>query len=139
AIGLELLLKRYRGVAGTGDATLAGLLADVRDRAPAAVAIAEDWARHLAFALVQACRLVDPDRIVLGGSVAGLYPMVSARVAFHMETLQADSFPLPEIVLHEAAETGAAYGAACMLHQRFLSLENDLLAGDAMGKDWGNL
>ena len=103
------------------------------------MAIAEDWARHLAFALVQACRLVDPDRIVLGGSVAGLYPMVSARVAFHMETLQADSFPLPEIVLHEAAETGAAYGAACMLHQRFLSLENDLLAGDAMGKDWGSL
>ncbi|HRW16740.1 ROK family protein [Amaricoccus sp.] len=139
AIGLELLLNRYRGVATAGDATLAGLLADVRDRAPAAVAIAEDWARHLAFALVQACRLVDPDRIVLGGSVAGLYPMVSARVAFHMETLQADSFPLPEIVLHEAAEMGAAYGAACMLHQRFLSLENDLLAGDAMGKDWGSL
>jgi predicted NBD/HSP70 family sugar kinase len=130
AIGLGRLLKRYGGVAGPRDATLSGLLADVRDRAPAAVAIAEDWARHLAFALAQACRLIDPDRIVLGGSVAGLYPMVAARVAFHMETLQAESFPQPEIVVHEAAETGAAYGAACMLHQRFLSLENDLFADE---------
>ena len=56
--------------------------------------------------------------------------MVSARVAFHMEALQAESFPQPEIVVHGAAETGAAYGAACMLHQRFLSLENDLFADE---------
>ena len=100
----------------------------MRDRAPAAVAIAEEWSRHLAFALVQACRLIDPDRIVLGGSVAGLYPMVAARVALHMGALQAETFPRPEIAVHAFAETGAAYGAACMLHQRFLSLENELFA-----------
>ena len=47
-----------------------------------------------------------------------------------METLQAESFPQTEIIVHEAAETGAAYGAACMLHQRFLSLDNDLFAED---------
>ena len=128
-IGLDRLLERYGAVAPR-NATLSGLLAEVRDRAPAAVAIAEDWARHLAFALVQTCRLIDPNRIVLGGSVAGLYPMVAARVAFHMEALQAESFPQPEIVVQEAAETGAAYGAACMLHQRFLSLENDQFADD---------
>jgi hypothetical protein len=54
--------------------------------------------------------------------------MVAARVAYHMEILQAESFPQPEIVVHHAAETGAAYGAACMLHQRFMSLESDLYA-----------
>ena len=130
AIGLDRLLERYARLPGVREATLPGLLGDVRDRAPAAVSIAEDWARHLAFALAQACRLVDPNRIVLGGSVAGLYPLVAARVALYMETLQAESFPQPEIIVHEAAETGAAYGAACMLHQRFLSLDNDLFAED---------
>jgi predicted NBD/HSP70 family sugar kinase len=125
AIGLGQLLARFRDAGGAPDATLANLLSDVRDRAPAAVAIAEDWARHLAFALVQACRLIDPDRIVLGGSVAGLYPLIAARVAYHIEELQAESFPSPEIVVHRAAETGAAHGAACMLHQRFLSAQND--------------
>ena len=106
------------------------VFSEVRDRAPAAVAIGEEWARDLAFALVQACRLIDPDRIVLGGSVAGLYPLISARVAHHMESLQAESFPQPEIVVHGSAETGAAYGAACMLHQRFLSLPNELFADE---------
>jgi predicted NBD/HSP70 family sugar kinase len=130
AIGLSRLLERYRGVTGARESTFAGFLAEVRDRAPAAVAIAEDWARHLAFALAQACRLIDPDRIVLGGSVAGLYPLISARVAFHMESLQAESFPQPEIVVHGSPETGAAYGAACMLHQRFLSLQNDPFADE---------
>jgi predicted NBD/HSP70 family sugar kinase len=130
AIGLGRLLARYGAAAGAREATLAGLLADVRDRAPAAVAVAEDWARHLAFALVQACRLIDPDRIVLGGSVAGLYPLIAARVALHMETLQAESFPLPEIVVHGSPETGAAYGAACMLHRRFLSLPSDPFADE---------
>jgi predicted NBD/HSP70 family sugar kinase len=132
-IGLERVLARYGQLARIPDVALPRLLADVRDRVPDAVLIAEDWARHLAFALVQACRLIDPDRVVLGGSLAALYEMVAARVAFHMEGLQAETFPLPEIIVHEAAEAGAAYGAACMLHQRFLSLDNDLFADDLGG------
>jgi predicted NBD/HSP70 family sugar kinase len=132
-IGLERLLAQYRQLTGIQAVALPKFLADVRDRAPNAVLIAEDWARHLAFALVQGCRLIDPDRIVLGGSLAALYELVAARVSVHMEALQAESFPLPEIVVHEAAESGAAYGAACMLHQRFLSLDNDLFADEPGG------
>lgn len=131
AIGLDRLLRRYAAVARPGAATLVALLADVRDRAPAAVAIAEEWAQHLAFALVQACRVIDPDRIVLGGSVAALYPMVAARVAHHLESYQSEDFPQPEIVVHAAAETGAAYGAACMLHQRFLARGDEPVAEEA--------
>lgn len=125
AIGRDRLLRRYGAVAGPGRAGLAAFLADVRDRVPAAVAIAEEWARQLALALVQACRVLDPDRVVLGGSVAALYALVAARVAAHLDDFQSDDFPQPEIVVHAAAETGAAYGAACMLHQRFLTLADD--------------
>ena len=129
-IGLERLLTRHRMASGRADATLEGFLADVRDRAPQAVAIAEEWARHLAFAIVQTGRFIDPDRIVLGGSVAALYPMVAARVAIYIRAGQAPTFPVPEILVHEAPEMGAAFGAACKLHQRYLSLEGEHPADD---------
>jgi hypothetical protein len=83
---------------------------------------------------------------VLGGSLAPLYPLVAARVAAHVSALQEPSFPLPTVIAHEAADIGAAFGAACMLHQRYLSLEGQrfveptlppaevpLPAGDAPG------
>lgn len=126
AIGLGRLLRRYGRAGG-----LAGLLADVRAREPAALALAEEWARHLAFALVQSCRVLDPDRIVLGGAGAALYPLVAGRVGFHLENLQSEDFPVPEIVVHDAAETGAAYGVACMMHQRFLAQGEDGSADEA--------
>lgn len=135
-IGRERLLHQYRQATGRSDLDFQGFLLDVRDRVPAAVAIAEDWSRHFASALSQACRLIDPDRVVLGGSVAQLYPMVAARVASHMTEGQSIAFPLPEIVVGEGAELGSAYGAACLLHQRFLSIENEDLAVEdgAVGK-----
>ncbi len=70
---------------------------------------------------------MDPDRVVLGGSTSALYPLVSARVAHHISANQAVTFPLPNITVHDAAETGAAFGAACMMHRRFLSFEDRAL------------
>ncbi|WP_454855990.1 ROK family transcriptional regulator [Rhizobium binxianense] len=124
-IGREVLIRQYREATGRPDADLQEFLVDVRDRVPDAVNIAETWSRHLAYALLQACRLLDPDRIVLGGSVASLYPMVAARVAVHMSEGQNIPFPTAEIVVDGDAEFGSAFGAACMLHQRFLSMENE--------------
>lgn len=129
-IGREVLTKQCRESLGRGDADLQEFLRDVRDRVPGAVNIAESWSRHLAYALLQACRLIDPDRIVLGGSVASLYPMVAARVAVHMSEGQNIPFPTPMIVVDDDAEFGSAFGAACMLHQRFLSLENEEFGGE---------
>ncbi|MBA1349962.1 ROK family transcriptional regulator [Rhizobium sp. WYCCWR 11146] len=124
-IGREVLIRQYREAIGRKHVDLQEFLGDVHDRVPAAVNIAETWSRHLAYALLQACRLLDPDRIVLGGSVASLYPMVAARVAVHMSEGQNIPFPMPEIVVDDDAEFGSAFGAACMLHQRFLSLESE--------------
>ncbi|MFT3974542.1 MAG: ROK family transcriptional regulator [Amaricoccus sp.] len=121
-IGLEAVLAAYAAAAGLDRPALPEFLARVRDREPAAVTVAESWARTLAFALVQVCRLLDPGHIVLGGSLAALYPLVSARVIAHVGLIQETSFPVPSIVI-EATDGGSAFGAACMLHQRFLSLE----------------
>ncbi|RIY02847.1 ROK family transcriptional regulator [Aureimonas flava] len=122
-VGLEGILSAYRAAAPEGAATLAGFLGEVKDRAPGAVAIAEGWARAMAFGLAQGCRLVDPDQIVLGGSLAALYPLVGARVAAHWARIQDPGFPLPGIVVNADPTFGAAFGAACILHQRFLAGE----------------
>lgn len=129
-IGLERLLSQYRNSSGKRDGGLEDILADVRDRVPYAVSIADEWARHLGFALVRACRLIDPDRIVLGGSVAAIYPLVKARVTTYMQAGQASTFPLPEMVLDEDAEFGSAFGTACILHQRFLSSAKEQFTED---------
>ncbi|URK86383.1 ROK family transcriptional regulator (plasmid) [Rhizobium sp. RCAM05350] len=124
-IGLENIMVEYRKISTRSVAEFGDFLDDVRDREPNAVMIAEDWARSLALALVQTCRIIDPDRVVLGGSVAALYPLVAARVAVHMQTAQEQSFPIPSIVLNDEFSAGSAFGAACMLHQRYLSVESN--------------
>nr|WP_249158160.1 ROK family transcriptional regulator [Bradyrhizobium jicamae] len=130
AIGLGRVIAKYQSSTGRQDVGLADFLRDVNDREPNAVVIAEDWAQTLAFAIVQVSRLIDPDRIVLGGSLAKLYPLVAARVAAHVRELQAPTFPIPDIILNESAAWGSAFGAACMMHQRFLSLDNERFADD---------
>lgn len=121
-IGLEPLLATYAARVGIERPELGHFLERVRDREPGAVTVAEEWSRTLAYALAQIARVIDPEHIVLGGSLARLYPLVSARLAAHFRALQEESFPVPSIAMDDA-EWGSAFGAACMLHQRFLSLE----------------
>lgn len=129
-LGLECILAAYRAVSAQPEPTLATFLADVRDRVPGAVAIAENWARALAFGLIQACRIIDADRIVLGGSVAALYPLMAARVLHHIRSMQEPSFPVPLIETNDDETVGPAFGAACILHQLFLSADSPRLAED---------
>lgn len=123
-IGLENIMRTYSSMSREPAASFPGFLADVQDRVPGAVTIAEEWARALALGIIQACRVVDADRIVLGGSVAALYPLMAARVAHYIQAMQEESFPLPSIVMNDDETIGPAFGAACMLHQRYLSLES---------------
>ena len=80
--------------------------------------------------LIQACRVIDADRIVLGGSVASLYPLMAARVGHYIQSMQEASFPMPDIVMNDDETVGPAFGVACMLHQRYLSLESQRFAED---------
>lgn len=129
-VGLSSILSSYRAVTDRRGTSFDDFLADVRDRAPDAVSIAENWAKALGYALAQICRVIDADRIVLGGSVAKLYPLVAARLTAHMKSAQEPSFPLPTLLLNREAIYGSAFGAACMVHQRYLSPESNRFVGD---------
>jgi predicted NBD/HSP70 family sugar kinase len=131
-IGLEPIMAKYRKATNRQASSFADFLADVQDRLPSAVSIAEEWARALAVGLVHACRIIDPDRVVLGGSVAALYPLMTARVAAHIQATQEPSFPVPAIIVNDEGTVGSAFGAACMLHQRYLSMESQRFAGQIL-------
>jgi predicted NBD/HSP70 family sugar kinase len=117
---LEARLGLGRLVGAYG-AALPAFLRAVAEREPRAVLIAEDWAQNLAFLLTQTCRVIDADRIVLGGSVAALHPLVAARVEAHRQAAQSHAFPLPPIEIADDSPFGAAFGAAAMMHQSALS------------------
>ena len=53
--------------------------------------------------------------------MAALYPMVAARVAAYIKGGQEETFPTPEITVDTEASAGSAFGAACMMHQLYLS------------------
>jgi predicted NBD/HSP70 family sugar kinase len=127
-IGLENIMAEYCKTSAFNQPTFGNFLADVQDRLPSAVSIAEEWAKALAVGLVQACRIIDADQIVLGGSVAALYPPMAARVAAHIQATQEPSFPFPSITVNDEGTVGSAFGAACMLHQRYLSMESQRFA-----------
>ena len=131
-IGLESIMAEYRKTSALSQPTFGNFLADVQDRLPSAVSIAEEWAKALAVGLVQACRIIDADQIVLGGSVAALYPLMAARVAAHIQATQESSFPFPSITMNDEGTVGSAFGAACMLHQRYLSLESQRFADETV-------
>ena len=63
-------------------------------------------------------------------NVASLYPLVSARVAVHMSEGQTIRFPAPEIVVDANAELGSAFGAACLMHQDFISRASEAFSSD---------
>ncbi|WP_151719480.1 ROK family transcriptional regulator [Gemmobacter serpentinus] len=126
-IGRDTLLARYRARPGNAAGSLSDLLRDLADHAPHAMTVADEWGRSLASLLTQVARVLDPNRIVLGGSVAALYPLIAARIDRFLAEAQAPQFPRPSIELDPNQSGGAAYGAACMLHRRFLSLENQRL------------
>ena len=93
---------------------------------------AEKWARYIALAFSQASWLVDPNRIVIGGSVSALYPLVKARVLSQMQDLQSDPSAMPDISVETSGCYGSALGAACLMHERFMSLQNeDLIIQDS--------
>lgn len=129
-IGREPLVQKYRVGSGKAEAKLHDFIRAVQEREPAAISIAEEWSHHLGYVLAQACRVIDPNRIVLGGAVGALYPMVSARVWSYFTQGWASYFPQPEIVVDDQPEYGSAFGAACLMHQKYVSADSDVLSID---------
>jgi len=126
-IGKDAVLARYRRHGGPRSADLPRLLAALAARDRAARRTVTEWAERLAQGLTLVVDVVNPGRIVLGGTVAAIYPHVAAQVQAAMRQEFLEGFPLPDIQPSRLGEAGTAYGAACLLHQRMFSVDERLV------------
>ncbi|BCP52205.1 sugar kinase [Kaistia sp. 32K] len=69
AVGSAAMTRRYAGYGGAADATARDVFAAFEQREPAAVATIEETARLLAPAIAAIGAILDPEVVILGGSI----------------------------------------------------------------------
>lgn len=127
-VGREAVLARHR-FHGGGAGDIAEFLALLETGEVAAQATLADWAQYLGLGLAALVNILDPGRIVLGGPVAALFSHCREAVTSSMARHVLSGQPLPDIVLSELGQGGPAIGAACLLHKRLLSVDQEIVFG----------
>lgn len=96
-------------------------LAETGSTAPEFEAALQLWADRLTAGFLNAIRLLDPERIVLGGPVSRLFPRVAERVQANLfeELLGVQA---PPITVCAFGAEGAAVGAAATLREDLFAL-----------------
>lgn len=128
-VGREALLARWRQSGGPEDGTLAAFLDALDADDPDALAAARDWGHHLAIGITQATAVLNPDSIILGGSVSPVFHKVRDCVAGVIRSELLDGYPMPRIVVSTTSLAGPGYGAALLMHQRLFRIENGAFPG----------
>ena len=126
-IGKEAVLARYQANGGGAIQDFHLFLQALGRQEKEAVKTAYDWADRLAQGLTQVIHVINPGKIVLGGSVAQIYPHVQQRVQNTVEKEFLAGFPLPDIGLPSSNTGGTAFGAACLLHQFMFSVDEEIV------------
>ena len=126
-IGKDAVLARYRSHGGTPTFDLPHFLLALKANDQTALRTAADWADRLAQGLTHVIHVINPGRVILGGSVAQIYPYVSKRIEDAIRKEFLEGFPLPAIELPREDAGGTAFGAACLLHQHMFSIDEQLV------------
>jgi predicted NBD/HSP70 family sugar kinase len=121
-VGKHALLARdaYR----TGSPrSLDRLLAALAEGEPLARLTAEEWGKWLARGLTAVVCMLEPQRIIIGGSVGAVYPFVADRIEAAVRAALVEGYPMPLIQTAAADVNRPALGAAYLMHQAMLANE----------------
>ncbi len=124
-IGKGALEARYGFYGGAWDG-LDRFIETLAHGDEAARLTAADWVHYAARGLSVLCCLLEPEKIVIGGSVSALFPHVGEALEAKLEASLIDGFPMPRITLAPETLGRPALGAACLLHQQMLSGEDHI-------------
>lgn len=119
-VGKQALLARDAWRTGV-PRSLDALLAALAIGEDAARRTAADWGKWLARGLTAATCLLEPQRIIIGGSVGAVYPFVADAVESAVRAALVEGYPMPAIQTAAADVNRPALGAAYLLHQAMLS------------------
>lgn len=110
-IGRRAVLERHRQLGGTARG-LEGFLAAHEAGDPAARRVAGEWVEVTAQALSTLTSVLDPGRIVFGGSMSALARRVRPELELAYDRLLMHGTARPRLVLAESAEHSVARGCA---------------------------
>ena len=130
-IGKDAVVARYRLLSGNASAGLDVLLSALGAGEEAASRTAQEWGAHLASGLLQITNVLNPGLIILGGSVAPIFPFVARRVEEAMRREFVEGYPMPKIELSTLGADGSALGGAALLHQKMFSVDERVIYPDA--------
>jgi predicted NBD/HSP70 family sugar kinase len=133
-VAKEAVLARYKKHSGS-EVGLARFLELLEQREDAAVRTAQDWGRWLVRGLSHVVNLLNPDLIIIGGSVGRIFPFVAPQVCAALRATLSSEEQMPRIEMSEFGMEGPAFGAALLLHQRMFSVDEKAVfpKGDARG------
>lgn len=125
-IGRQAVVARFRFYGGTG-----GSLEDLVEAlgvgvSSAAMAVA-DWSHYLGRGIATLTSVLNPGKIVLGGPVAALHQYTQEDVLASVRKHLLPDHPIPEIELSPLGADGPAVGAASMMHQSMLAVDENLV------------
>jgi predicted NBD/HSP70 family sugar kinase len=121
-IGKDAILARYRTNGAPATADIEHLLNALALGDEAALKTAQAWGQGLATGLIQVTSVLNPGLIILGGSVAPLFPYVAREVQQAMQRELLEGFPMPKIEASSLGLEGPALGAALLMHQSMFSI-----------------
>ncbi|MBO9197521.1 ROK family transcriptional regulator [Rhizobium sp. 16-449-1b] len=125
-IGRDAVLARYKHHGGSAE-NFSQFYEAVVGRVPAASATLRDWTFYLARTIAMIGSIFNPSRIVLGGTVASLFPQSSEMFKDALAANQVADQPVPEIRLSSLGLEGPALGGALILHRQMFSLDEALV------------
>jgi predicted NBD/HSP70 family sugar kinase len=134
-VGKTALLSRWWAHTGRSGGDLDDLLSALEAGDGATLECARHWGRRLATGLVQVTAVLNPDSIVIGGSVSAVLPYVEGVVAKALAADLLEGYPPPPVRRSALGIEGAALGAAHLMHQKLFTVDETRLLGSAFSQD----
>jgi len=128
-VGKDAVLAQYRTAISNPAIEFDEIMAAIERAEPAALKTAYAWGQTMSQALTQISTILNPRRIILGGSVAALFPPMAAEITTRLGHELIDGFTLPEIQMSLLGAESTALGAALMMHRHFFTLDEGVLNG----------
>jgi len=128
-VGKDAVLAQYRAAISSTTVEFDELIAAVERAEPAALKTVHAWGQTMAQALTQISTILNPRRIILGGSVSALFARVADEINTRLGHELIDGFTLPEIRVSTLGAESTALGAALMMHRHFFTLDEEVLNG----------
>ena len=125
-IGREAVMSRYKHHHG-GEVSLDELIQALHRGEKNAVSTFKDCAHYLARGLSTLTSVLNPQKFVLGGPVAGFFSHDPKFIQTQIAANLLPHHPLPELHFSPLGSYGPAIGAACLMHREFLSMDESLV------------